>query len=59
MPCSISGAIRYNPKSLLQKKLLFIPYFLQEERKSRGKEKEEVDLLFRMEGLMSATGRIT
>jgi hypothetical protein len=33
-------------------------YILQEERKPRGKEKEEVDLLFRMEGLMSATGRI-
>ncbi len=34
-------------------------FFLQEERKPRGKEKEDVDLLFRMEGLMSATGRIT
>jgi hypothetical protein len=33
-------------------------FFLQEERKPRGKEKEDVDLLFRMEGLMSAAGRI-
>jgi hypothetical protein len=57
--CPISSTVPYHPKSLLQKKKsLLTVYFLQEERKSRGKEKEEVDLLFRMEGLMSATGRI-
>ncbi len=56
--CPAQYQVPYHPISLLQKKLLFILYFLQEERKPRGKEKEDVDLLFRMEGLMSATGRI-